>query len=70
LITGQNTQGQAVSARTIDRDEFFDSYTLSLTPRLTWTASECDKIVADIRSVLRMTLPPSDFQAVRRPSGA
>jgi outer membrane receptor protein involved in Fe transport len=47
LITGQDTQGQAISARTIDRDEFFDSYTLSLTPRLTWTASERDKVVAD-----------------------
>lgn len=47
LITGKDTQDQPISARTIDRNELFEANTLSLTPRLTWTASERDKVVAD-----------------------
>lgn len=47
LLRGSDAQGQTTSALATRREDLFEAWTASFTPRLSWTASDRDTLVAD-----------------------
>lgn len=47
LLQGHNAQGQASSGLLTHREDQFEQYTASLTPRVSWNLSDRDALVAD-----------------------